>query len=158
MYENEINLVKQQIQTLEAKKFDLEAWKASTLIFLSRIFGPSSELVRQIRELKYDYSSWNLRDTWGGVHQTDPVRTRAKEILEAAIAELESFKSPAVSSPQSDVLDTFKKELTGRDMDELNKIMTLSEIEREGKLRSFLSAKEKNLLVSILVEHLLSLK
>ena len=157
MSENEISLIRQKIKTLEAKKFDLEAWKAPTLIFLSRIFGPSSELVRQIRELKYDYSSWSLRDTSGGIHQTDPVRTRAKEILEAAITELESFNSPAFSAPQSDVLDALKNELTGRDMDELNKILILPANEKRDRLKTFLSAKEKDLLVSVLVEHFLSL-
>lgn len=152
MSENEINLIRQQINNLEAKKFDLEAWKSHTMVFVSRIFGPSSEHVRLIRELKYDYSSWSLRDTSGGVHLTDPVRTRAKEILEAAITELETFGTPIKEVISSEILEAFHKELTGNEMDELEKILILPGKEKMDGLKAFLSGKEKDLLISILSE------
>lgn len=152
MSENEINLIRQQINNLEAKKFDLEAWKSHTMVFVSRIFGPSSEHVRLIRELKYDYSSWSLRDTSGGVHLTDPVRTRAKEILEAAITELETFGTPIKEVISSEILEAFHKELTGNEMDELEKILILPDKEKMDGLKAFLSGKEKDLLISILSE------
>ena len=37
MAEKEIALLKEQIKRLEDKKFDLEAWKNHTIIYLERI-------------------------------------------------------------------------------------------------------------------------
>lgn len=152
MSEKEIKLIRQQINSLEAKKFDLEAWKSHTMIFVSRIFGPSSEHVRLIRELKYDYSSWSLRDTSGGVHLTDPVRTRAKEILEAAVTELEIFGAPKQAASSSKILEALRKELTGKEMEELDRILILPHDERTKGLKVFLSGKEKDLLISVLAQ------
>ena len=156
MSENEIKLLRQQINSLEAKKFDLEAWKSPTMVFISRIFGPSSEHLRLIRDLKYDYSSWSLRDTSGSMQLTDPVRTRAREILEAAITELETFGSPVKLSSSSEILETFRNELTGKEMDELQKLLALPGKEKTEGLKAFLSAKGKDNLVSIMVQLLIS--
>lgn len=150
--ENEIDLLKQQIQALETKKFDLEAWKASALLFVSRIFGPSSEHVHQIRDLKYDYSSWSLRDTSGGTHQTDPIKTRAKEILESAITELQLFGKPSPSGSVSGMMEAFKKELTGNEFEELKNILSLPDKEKQEKLKVFLSSRNKDLLISLLID------
>jgi len=157
MSENEIELLRQQIASIDTKKFDLEAWKAPTLMFVSRIFGASSEHVRQIRELKYDYSSWTLRDTSGGGQLTDPVRVRAKEILEAAISEIQSLGTPPpVLNTSSGVLDSFRKELTGKEMQELEKILLLSESEKRQALKLFLNDRDKKMLRSVLIDLLLS--
>jgi hypothetical protein len=156
MSENEIKLLKQQISSLETKKFDLEAWKSHTMIFISRIFGTSSEHLRLIRDLKYDYSSWSLRDTSGSMQLTDPVRTRAREILEAAITELQTFGSPMKVSSSSEILEAFRNELTGKEMDELQKLLSLPEKEKTEGLKAFLSARKKDNLVSMLVQLLIS--
>jgi len=150
--ENEIDLLRHQIQALEAKKFDLEAWKAPTLVFVSRIFGPSSEPVRQILDLKYDYSSWNLRDTSGGTQQTDPVKIRAKEILEAAITELQVFGKPSLSESTKCMLEIFQEEFTGKEMEELRSILKLPDKEKQEKLKAFLSVREKDQLIALLIE------
>ena len=63
MAEKEISLLQGQIERLNDKKFDLEAWKNHTQIFLERIFGKDSSKLKMIRDLNYDYSSWSLRDT-----------------------------------------------------------------------------------------------
>lgn len=149
---NEVDLLRQQIEALDARKFDLEAWKASTLLFVSRIFGTLSEHVRQIRDLKYDYSSWSLRDTSGGNHQTDPVRARAKEILEAGITELQKFGKPSPSHSTSAILEVFQNELTGKEMGELKNILNLQGKDKEEKLRAFLSNRDKDVLISLLIE------
>ncbi len=156
MSENEIELLRQQIASIDTKKFDLEAWKAPTLMFVSRIFGATSEHVRQIRELKYDYSSWTLRDTSGGGQLTDPVRVRAKEILEAAISELQNLGTPPVIGTTSGILDSFRKELTGKEMLDLEKILLLSESEKRHALKSFLNDSDKKLLRSVLLDLLLN--
>lgn len=156
MSENEIELLKQQIALIDTKKFDLEAWKSPTLVFVSRIFGAASEHVRQIRELKYDYSSWALRDTSGGGQLTDPVRVRAREILEAAISELQNLGTPPTVSTTSEVLDAFRKELTGKEMQDLEKILLLNEHEKHEALKLFLNERNNKILRSILLDLLLN--
>ncbi|HDR52331.1 MAG TPA: hypothetical protein ENN90_12035, partial [Mariniphaga anaerophila] len=96
MAEKEIALLKEQIERLGEEKFDLEAWKNRTVIFLERVFGKDSPRLKMIQNLHYDYSSWSLRDTFAGgsAKDKDPVRIQAKEILEATIAELESLGLP----------------------------------------------------------------
>jgi len=156
MSENEIELLKQQIASIDTKKFDLEAWKAPTLMFVSRIFGATSEHVSQIRELKYDYSSWTLRDTSGGGQLTDPVRVRAKEILEAAISELQNLGTLPKVIAISGVLESFRKELTGKEMQDLEKILHLNENEKHQALKSFLNERDKKMLRSVLIDLLLN--
>ena len=45
MAETEIALLQEQIERLKEKKFDLEAWKNHTIIFLERIFSAMSPLI-----------------------------------------------------------------------------------------------------------------
>lgn len=156
MSENEIELLKQQIAAIDTKKFDLEAWKSPTLVFVSRIFGASSEHVRQIRELKYDYSSWALRDTSGGGQLTDPVRVRAREILEAAVSELQNLGAPPAVNTNSEVLDAFRKELTGKEMQELDKIILLNDTQKSEALKAFLKERDHKTLRTILIDLLLN--
>jgi hypothetical protein len=153
---SEIELLRQQIESLETKKFELEAWKSPTIILVSRIFGNMSEPVRQIRELKYDYSSWTLRDTSGGGQLTDPVRVRAREILEAAISELQIPGAPGSTNTTSEVMDSFRKELTGKEMQDLEKILHLSGSEQLNALNSFLNNKDHKILQSVLINLLIN--
>ena len=74
MADKEISILKEQIERLNEKQFDLDSWKNQTVIFLERIFGKESSKVKLIRELHYDYSSWNLRDTTGAGQAKDPVQ------------------------------------------------------------------------------------
>jgi hypothetical protein len=157
MSENEIDLLRQQIASIDTKKFDLEAWKAPTLMLVSRIFGATSEHVRQIRELKYDYSSWTLRDTSGGGQLTDPVRVRAREILEAAISEIQKLGVPPPVRTMSGVLDSFRKELTGKEMQDLEKILLLNDSDKRQALKSFLNDRDKKMLRSVLIDLLLNI-
>src|SRR5664279_4626692 len=94
MVEQEIELINRQIESLTAKNFDLEAWKSHTILFLERIFGKESTKVTMIKELKYNYSSWTLRDAAGTGKNSDPVILKAREILEAAGLELEHLGLP----------------------------------------------------------------
>jgi len=156
MSQKEVELLREQINQLGNRKFDLEAWKAHTLVFVSRIFGENSEHVRLLRELKYDYSSWNLRDTAGGIQASDPVRSQAREILEAAIRELETFGLPGTTTKETHELpDIFRNELTGKEVRELERLLVLPANERRAALTDFIGSKDKEILTSILVEFLL---
>ena len=122
MAKKEIDLLKEQIDRLDDNKFDLEAWKNRTLIFLERIFGKESPKLRMIQNLHYDYSSWSLRDTFAGgsAKDNDPVRIQAKEILEATIAELEILGVPEEKKEQQKIKELIEDELTGKQVKELD--------------------------------------
>ncbi len=49
MAEKEIALLKEQIDRLDEKNFDLEAWKNHTIIFLERIFGKDNSKIKMIK-------------------------------------------------------------------------------------------------------------
>ena len=82
-------MLKTRIGQLNAENFDLEAWKAGTLVILERIFGADSQKAREIEKIKYEQSSWALRDAKGSEKLIDSCRRRGEEVLKAAIEELE---------------------------------------------------------------------
>ena len=65
MSEKEIQLLEQQIEKLDTKDFDLQAWKKYTIVILARIFGNKNEKIRLVEKLDYEFSSWSLRDASG---------------------------------------------------------------------------------------------
>lgn len=87
-------LIRNQIKKLDAPDFDLEAWKNSTILVLSRVFGESSLIVSRIQSLSYHLSSWALRDTLGKTSAEEQVKRNAREMLETAILELETLGTP----------------------------------------------------------------
>ncbi len=125
MAEKEIALLKEQLARLDEKKFDLEAWKNHTLIFLERIFGKENSKLNLIRELHYDYSSWNLRDTAaiGKTKGKDPVRIQAREILSATITELEKLGLPKSKLESEVIWALLKDELTGKQAKEIELVI-----------------------------------
>ena len=125
MAEKEIFLLKQQVLELDDKNFDLEAWKNSTLIFLERIFGKDSPKLKMIKDLHYDYSSWNLRDAaaFGTGRDKDPVKTQAKEILGAIITELENLGIPKEKKEKLIIRELLEDELTGKKIKELEALL-----------------------------------
>jgi hypothetical protein len=138
MATKEITLLKQQIEKLDIKDFDLSAWKKFTIVFLARIFGDDSPKISQIEKIESDYSSWSLRDTSGSSSIIEASKKLAREILEAAIAEIEIFGIPGktddtVSIEIINIInETLQDELKGSQYKELTKI-----------IKSSLSAKEK---------------
>ncbi len=125
MAEKEIALLKEQLARLDEKKFDFNAWKNHTLIFLERIFGKENSKLILIKELRYDYSSWNLRDTAaaGKTKDKDPVKMQAREILTATITELEKLGLPQNKLETEKVWGLLKDELTGKQAKEIEVIL-----------------------------------
>lgn len=121
MAEKEIALLQEQIEKLHNKKFDLDAWKNSTTIYLERIFGKENSKLKMIADLAYDYSSWNLRDTaaTGKTSEKDPVIIQAEEIINATISELKLFGLPKPESAKEKLLTLLNDELTGKSMREI---------------------------------------
>ena len=116
-----------QIDKLNVKKFDLNSWKTTTIVLLERIFGPNNEKIRSIREIQYDQGSWTLRDETGFSHSIESCKKLGREILEAAIVELEAFGAAEISSesfPFSVLLTALEDELTGSQLREIKKVLT----------------------------------
>ncbi|MCG8309150.1 MAG: hypothetical protein MI975_17290 [Cytophagales bacterium] len=90
----EIKLLKKQMNKLDTSDFDLEAWKTGATIILERIFGPGNQKISQIEKIKYDQSSWALREAKGSKNMMETCKKQGREILGIAIDELEHFGLP----------------------------------------------------------------
>ena len=140
MAEKEIALLKEQIARLDEKKFDLEAWKNHTIIYLERIFGRDSSKIKMLKDLHYDYSSWSLRDTAasGKTKDKDPIREQAEELLKAAIAELESLGLPQGKPEKEKVWELLHDELTGKQVKEIETLLASEDQEKTSKIADIL--------------------
>ncbi len=156
MAEKEIALLRKQQEKLNEKSFDLEAWKSQTMLFLQRIFGADHLIVKMIADLKYDYSSWNLRDATGNEKSDDPVKMQADEVLEAAIMELESLGLPQPESSAEKAWELMEEELTGKQYKEIRAIIEAGKKNKLAKVQEVLSKLEKENLISILSRILIS--
>lgn len=128
----EITLLKQQINKLNEKDFDLQGWKKYTVILLARIFGEQNEKIRQIEKLEFEFTSWSLRDASGNESYEDGTKKLAREILQAAIDEIDAFGVPENETYNS---DKTVEELLGLILDELKG----SQVKR---LKSILSSRD----------------
>jgi flagellar motility protein MotE (MotC chaperone) len=158
MAEKEISLLKEQIKRLDEKKFDLEAWKNRTIIFLERIFGKESPKLRMIKELHYDYSSWSLRDTFaaGSTRDKDPVRIQAKEILEAIISELESLGLPNQKQEKLKIRELLTDELTGKQVKEIDSLINSNDSSKNERIAEIIENMDKEIIAAIIAKILTS--
>ena len=125
--ERAIQILHDQIGKLDVSKFDLNSWKTTTIVLLERIFGPNNEKIKSIREIQYDQGSWTLRDETGFSHSIESCKKLGREILEAAIVELEAFgalEGSTESLPFSVILSALEDELTGSELREIKKVLT----------------------------------
>ncbi len=141
MANKEIKLLKQQIEKLNEKGFDLEAWKEYTIVILGRIFGEDSRKIKQIQDIEYEHSSWSLRDT-AGDSAIDACKKLGQEILEASIAELENFGVPATGSESSEeiikiITGALQDELKGSQFKELKPVLNSSKPSDEKMIEIF---------------------
>jgi hypothetical protein len=157
MAEKEIALLQEQIERLGEKKFDLEAWKNHTTIFLERIFGKESSKLRMIKDLGYDYSSWNLRDTAaaGKTSDKDPVLMQAEEILNAAIIELKTLGLPHEKKENEKIRELLSDELTGKQMRKLENLLNSENADKTEQITEILGDLEKEKLTTIVLKLLI---
>lgn len=99
----EIELLQNQIDKLDNKGFDLDAWKQYTVVLLARIFGPTDPKIHQIEKIEYDFSSWSLRDTSGKSAYMESCKKLGREVLQASIDELKAFGLPDIK-PVEDMI------------------------------------------------------
>ncbi len=162
---NEVRLIRAQIDRLFEKSFDLEAWKTMTIVLLERIFGTESVKIKQIESLKYDYSSWALRDASGVENNMDTCKKSGMDILEAAIFELEQFGAVLENKPDQSVsnvqakriIESVDDELKGSQMKAIIEILESKDTHDDmksrlvGKLKEFGYDTSSNILASILL-------
>ena len=156
MSEKEIALLKFQREKLTEKTFDLEGWKNQTVLFMQRIFGEHHSIAKMITDLKYDYSSWHLRDATGSEKSEDPVKMQARQILDAAIAELETLGPPEPEKQEPPVWSIMEDELTGKQLKELKDIIGGNDKDKTGKISERLNELKKESLVSIISRIMIS--
>lgn len=127
MAKKEIALLKRQIEKLNDKGFDLEAWKKYTIILLARIFGEKTEKIRQIESIEYDFSSWALRDTTGASSYMNTCKKLGREILEASVDELEHFGLPQTTDEENAfyhlITSSLEDELKGIQVKEIKALL-----------------------------------
>jgi hypothetical protein len=137
MATKEIELLQLQIDKLDAKDFELEAWKKYTIIILARIFGDKSEKINQIEKLEYEFSSWSLRDASGNESYEEGTKKLAREILQASIDELKAFGVPQQEDDDrseksiQEFLNLLLDELKGSQVKQLKTILASRESKDE---------------------------
>jgi len=122
-----VEVLKDQIQKLNSKDFDLTAWKNFTVLLLERIFGGETKKIESIQNIKYDKGSWVLRDETGYANSMEACRKLGREVLEEAVLELETFGIPETSADQIDIqviMNALEDELTGTQFREIKKALT----------------------------------
>lgn len=110
MKEKSTEIFARQIEKIDLPDFDLESWKMQTIVLIERIFGERSSLSEQVRNLHSDYSSWTLRDTRGKSSPIENAKQRARDILSAAMIELDQMNYQG-EEEQSPVLDAIRESL-----------------------------------------------
>jgi ribosome biogenesis SPOUT family RNA methylase Rps3 len=158
MIEKQIELIRHQIEKLDQKNFDLEAWKKHTIIILAGIFGDESQKVKQIDKLEYEYNSWSLRDTSGFTTYLDSCKKLGREILEASIEELQIMGGPVIgiekpgSIEVSIILDALNDELKGSQYKALMKLLksNLNTEEQSRQVHHIIKELDNETIVNIL--------
>jgi len=119
----QIAVLKKQLTKLDSENFDLEAWKSSSSVVLSRLFGDKDTKVKQIEGLKIDYGSWALRDASSSYNPVISCKKQGREIIEAAINELEIFGLPETSLDTSVIIQALEGQLKVSQVKALNKVL-----------------------------------
>ncbi len=157
MAHKEIALLRDQIDRLDQKPFDLQSWKTNSMMVLGRIFGENSRKVDLIRNIQPDFSSWSLRDATGRMTQMDVCRKMGREVLEACIAELEAFGLPEKPDPSAnpalEALDEFITVKQSRDLAQLISADLPLE-DKSTKMAEILKALEQDELLAAVVKML----
>jgi hypothetical protein len=160
----EIKLLQDQIEKLNRKEFDLDAWKQYTVVLLARIFGEHDPKIKQIEKIEYDFSSWSLRDTSGKSAYMETCKKLGREVLEASVDELKAFglpdkqAKPEKSIPVESLIHALEEELKISQYRELVRLI-VSESDQDEKIKKlkeligkFEKSFSENVLLSFLAD------
>ena len=138
MVKKEIELLEQQIENLNALNFDFEAWKKYSVLILARIFGSTDEKIKQIKNIEFEFNSWSLRDASGNESYEESSKRIAKEVIKAAIDELNISGVPSVNDKNiedvtRELLNIIFDEFKGSQVRELSIILASRDNKTEKK-------------------------
>ncbi len=156
MEEKLISLLKKQIEKLSEEDFDLEAWKASAVALLARIYGEKDLKVEKISKLQIDYSSWALRDAKSNYNPLESCRKQGRELLLLSIDELENFGLPKQNESSATLFKVLESELKGSQMKELKEVLC-KESDKEKAVKKLVKSWGATVNTSIVSDLILSL-
>lgn len=170
MTDKQIELIKKQLDKLDSPDFDLEGWKSSSIVILSRIFGDNYSGIKALENIKYSGGGF------GDVHWDNltTCKKQGKDILGACVTELETFGQPEPKKNENSsininltqnqnqtvnitlLISALEDELTVSQFKEINELMKTEEPKSEKKkkiiekIKSFGSDVASNILANIL--------
>ena len=174
MTEKQIELIKKQIDKLNEKDFDLDAWKSSTNIILGRIFGDTYQGIKAIEKIKFSSSGWASEGDSHSYDNMTSCKKQGKDILDACVTELKTFGQPDkkendksginINLTQNQnqtvninlLISALENELTVSQLREVNELMKTDEPKSEkkkkiiDKIKSFGADVASNILANIL--------
>ncbi len=131
MVKKEIKLIEAQIEKLNSSNFDFEAWKKYSLLQLIRIFGDKDPKIGQLKNIEFEFNSWSLRDASGNESYEEGSKRLAKEVLQAAIDELDIYGLPKSTKNEEEVLKNLISiildEFKGTQVKKLKEILSSNE-------------------------------
>jgi hypothetical protein len=170
MTDKQIELIKKQLDKLNSSDFNIEGWKSSSIVILSRIFGDTYNGIKAIEKIKYTGGSFGDA-RWDNL---TACKKQGKEILEACVTELETFGQPEPKQKENSgininltqnqnqsvnitlLISALEDELTVSQLREVNEIMNVEEPKAEkkkkiiDKIKSFGGDVASNILANIL--------
>lgn len=142
MSKKEIELLKGQLDKIEEPKFDLDSWKSSTNIILSRIFGDNYQGIKSIDKIKLTGGGISIGGSGTYWDNMESCKRQGRDIIIACINELETFGLPDKKNPSSGInisltqnqtvnihllISALEDELTGTQLKEVKEIMKSKE-------------------------------
>lgn len=150
MKEKYIELLQKQLEKLENEEFDFEAWKASSIIILSRIFGSSDVIVKNLRELKVDYgSSWSMRAVSGSFNPIESAKKHCREVLSTALDEIRYLGINHLKPAEQLLEKGFEDTLTVKDYKKLKALLEDEKASEKTWMEFFKNYKKEELVRSI---------
>ncbi len=124
--EKYIVLLSEQLDKLNSTTFDFTAWKKSTVLLMSSIFGVNNVRTKAIESIEYEFNSWSLRDESG---TKNPLIIICRETLQSIINEIELSDTFILHETNKDkanldfIWEAFENELTGSKSKALKKVL-----------------------------------
>ena len=174
MPEKQIAILQQQISKLDDSDFDLEGWKTSTIVILSRIYGDTYQGIKSIEKIIFSsggIASNSVSSFWDNMKSC---KKQGKDLIEACITELKTFGLPVTKDVSGSgvnihltqnqnqtvninlLVSALENELTVSQFREVNEIINSNETTPQkknkiiDKLKSFGSDVASNIVANIL--------
>ena len=105
--EKKIELINNQINKLKIDRLNIDAWKSSTIILLTRIFGNNYRGINEIETIKLQTGGIN-NTIWNNL---EACKKQGEEILYSCIIELENFIDESNMKSENKIVALFTNPL-----------------------------------------------